>query len=78
MAIKVAGFYGKEVLIVDMSVSEARFFMRFVFLALALILFVTWIGAYVAFHVSVALIHVLLVLAMIVFLIHLFSDRRSA
>ena len=52
--------------------------MRFMFLALALLLFFTWIGAFVVFHVAAALIHVLLVLAAIFFLVHLFSGRRAA
>ena len=52
--------------------------MRFMFLALALLLFFTWIGAFVVFHVAVALIHLLLVLAVIFLLVHLFSGRRAA
>jgi hypothetical protein len=51
--------------------------MRFIFLALALLLLFAWIGAFVVFHVSVALIHLLLLFAIIFFLIHIFS-RRSA
>jgi Family of unknown function (DUF5670) len=52
--------------------------MRFIFLAVALLLFFTWIGAFVVFHVAAALIHLLLVLAVIFFLVHLFSGRRTA
>ena len=52
--------------------------MRFMFLALALLLFFTWIGAFVVFHVAAALIHLLLVLAVIFILVHLFSGRRAA
>ena len=52
--------------------------MRFVFLGLALVLFFTWIGAFVVFHVSAALIHLLLVLAVVFLVIHLFSGRRAA
>jgi hypothetical protein len=52
--------------------------MRFVFLAFALLLFLTWIGAFVVFHVAVAMIHLLLLLALIFFLIHLFSGRKAA
>ncbi len=50
--------------------------MRFVFLALALLLFFTWIGAFIVFHVAAALIHLLLILALIFFVIHLFGARR--
>jgi hypothetical protein len=52
--------------------------MRFVFLGLALVLFFTWIGAFVVFHVAAALIHLLLVLAVAFLVIHLFSGRRAA
>jgi len=52
--------------------------MRFLFLALALILFFTWIGAFVVFHVAAALIHLLLILAVIFFVVHLFKGRRAA
>ena len=52
--------------------------MRFIFVALALVLFFTWIGAFVVFHVAAALIHVLLILAVVFLVIHLFSDRRVA
>lgn len=52
--------------------------MRFVFLAVALILFFKWIGAFVVFHVAAALIHFLLILAVIFFVVHLFNGRRAA
>jgi hypothetical protein len=37
-----------------------------------------WIGAFVVFHVAGALIHVLIVLAVVFFVIHLVSGRRAA
>jgi hypothetical protein len=52
--------------------------MRFVFLAVALVLIFTWIGAFVVFHVAAALIHLLLIVAVIFFLVHLFGGRRAA
>jgi len=52
--------------------------MRFIFLSLALVFFFTWIGAFVVFHVAAALIHILLILAVIFLVIHLFSGRRAA
>ena len=52
--------------------------MRFVFLAVALILFFTWIGAFVVFHVAAALIHLLLIFAVIFFVVHFFRGRRAA
>jgi Family of unknown function (DUF5670) len=51
--------------------------MRLAFLVIALLLFFTWIGAFVVFHVAAALVHVLLVLALVFFAIHLFSGRRT-
>jgi hypothetical protein len=51
--------------------------MTFVFLALALILFFTWIGAFIVFHLAAALIHVLLLFAVIFFLIHFLRGRRA-
>jgi hypothetical protein len=36
-----------------------------------------WILGFFAFHVTVGLIHVLLVLAVISFVAHLFTGRRS-
>jgi len=53
-------------------------FMRFMFLGLALVLFFTWIGAFVVFHVAAVLIHLLIVLAVVFLVIHLFSGRRAA
>ena len=52
--------------------------MRFVFLAVAVILFFSWIGAFVVFHVAAALIHLLLIVAVLFFLVHLFTGRRAA
>lgn len=34
--------------------------MRFIFLALALVLFFTWVGAFVVFHLGAAFIHLFL------------------
>jgi hypothetical protein len=52
--------------------------MRFVFLAVAVIFFFSWIGAFVVFHVAAALIHLLLFVAVLFFLVHLFTGRRAA
>ena len=52
--------------------------MRYAFLALALIFFFVWIGAFVMFHVAGALVHVLLVVALILFVVHLVSGGRQA
>ena len=51
--------------------------MRYVLLVLALVLFLVWIGSFVLFHVAGALIHFVLLLALVLFILHLFSMRRS-
>ena len=60
------------------TMADGEPFMRFMFLGLALVLFFTWIGAFVVFHVAAVLIHLLLVLAVVFLVIHLFSGRRAA
>jgi hypothetical protein len=45
-------------------------------LAIALILFVLWALGFFAFHVAGGLIHLLLVIAVIVGIVHLFQGRR--
>ena len=50
--------------------------MRLVFLGLALVCFFAWIGAFIVFHVAGLLIHVLLLLALIFLIGHLFSGHR--
>ena len=52
--------------------------MRYGFLALALLLFFIWIGAFLVFHVVGALIHIVLVVALVLFVLHLFRGKRTA
>lgn len=52
--------------------------MRYLLLAIAILLFFVWIAAFLLFHIVGALIHLLLVAALILFVVHLFSRRRSA
>jgi hypothetical protein len=52
--------------------------MRFIWLILALFLLFAWIGGFAVYHISGALIHLLLVFAVISVIIHLFSARSSA
>ena len=47
------------------------------FLAVAAILFIAWLLAITAFHVAGALIHLLLVIALISIVIHLVSGRST-
>ena len=52
--------------------------MRYALLILAGLLFFVWLGAFILFHVVGALIHLILVLAIVLFVVHLFSSRRAA
>jgi Family of unknown function (DUF5670) len=45
--------------------------------AIALVLLVLWALGFFAFHVASGLIHLLLVIAVIVFVVHLVQGRRS-
>ena len=47
------------------------------FLGLAILLVLIWLGAFVIFHVSGFLIHVLILLAVISLIMHLFVGRRT-
>lgn len=48
------------------------------FLLLAVILVLLWIGGFVVFHVSGFLIHLLLIFAVISLIVHFVSGRRAA
>lgn len=52
--------------------------MRFIFLILFFVLAAVWLFGFVAFHVTGGLIHILLVLAVISLLVHLFTGRSTA
>jgi hypothetical protein len=49
----------------------------FVWLAIAVLLIFAWIGSFVMYHVAGFLIHLLLILALISLVIHLFTGRRA-
>lgn len=51
--------------------------MRFTWLLLALFLLFALIGGYVVYHLAGFAIHVLLILALVSIIIHLFRARRS-
>ena len=51
--------------------------MRFIFLLLAILMVFVWIGAFIVFHVAAFFVHVFLIFAVIFFVIHLVSGRRS-
>lgn len=46
-------------------------------LTIGIILFIAWILGFFAFHLSAGLVHLLLVLAVVAFVVHLFTERRS-
>jgi len=53
--------------------------MRFgPFLGLALLLALLWLGGFVFFHVAGFMIHILLILAVISLIAHLFTGTRTA
>jgi Family of unknown function (DUF5670) len=52
--------------------------VRYMFVVFAFLLFFAWIGAFVVFHVVGAMIHFLLLFAIIFFIIHLFRGRSPA
>lgn len=52
--------------------------MRFIFLALAVLLIIAWLCAFVLLHVASAMIHLLLLLAIIAFIVHFVSRPKTA
>ncbi|MGA2743941.1 MAG: lmo0937 family membrane protein [Candidatus Sulfotelmatobacter sp.] len=53
--------------------------MRFgPFLMISLLLLILWAGGFLMFHVASALIHLLLLFAVISFVLHLFTGARTA
>jgi uncharacterized membrane protein (DUF485 family) len=46
-------------------------------LAIAVILLILWLLGFLAFHVAGGLIHILLVIAIIVFIVHFVTGRRA-
>jgi hypothetical protein len=46
-------------------------------LAIAVILLILWLLGFLAFHVAGGLIHILLVIAIIVFIVHFITGRRA-
>jgi uncharacterized protein DUF5670 len=51
--------------------------MRYLVLVLAFIFFIIWIISFLAFHVASGLIHILLVIAIILFVLHFFRGRST-
>jgi hypothetical protein len=47
-------------------------------LMLAIVLLVCWFLGFVAFHVTTGLIHFVLVVALIMFVLHMVSGRRAS
>ena len=47
-------------------------------IGIAIVLLLLWIGGFVMFHVAGFLIHILLILAVISFILHFVFSRRSA
>jgi NADH:ubiquinone oxidoreductase subunit 3 (subunit A) len=51
--------------------------MRYILLVLAFIFFIIWVVSWLAFHVAGGLIHLLLVIAVILFIVHLVRGRST-
>jgi hypothetical protein len=47
-------------------------------IGIAILLLLLWAGGFLAFHVAGFLIHILLVLAVVSFVIHFITGRRTA
>jgi hypothetical protein len=45
-------------------------------LALAVILILLWVGGFLLFHIAALALHILLIVAAVALVIHLFSGRR--
>lgn len=52
--------------------------MRFIFLTLAILFIIVWLCAFVFLHVASAMIHLLLLFAIIAFIVHFVSRPRHA
>lgn len=57
---------------------EGECTMRFVFLVLAFIFLIIWLFSWAAFHIAGGLIHILLVIAVILFIVHFVRGRPAA
>ncbi len=49
----------------------------FVWLVLAVLLYLAWVGSYVMYHVAGFLIHLLLIFALVSVIIYVFSDDKD-
>jgi hypothetical protein len=45
-------------------------------LALAIILVLLWVGGFVVFHIAAFALHILIIVAVVAFAIHIISGRR--
>jgi predicted membrane protein len=50
---------------------------RFMWLALAVILILLWVGGFLLFHLAAFALHILLIVAAVALVIHLLSGRRA-
>jgi hypothetical protein len=49
----------------------------FIWLVLAVLLYLAWVGSYVMYHVAGFLIHLLLIFALVSVIIYVFSDDKD-
>jgi hypothetical protein len=57
------------------SVEDKSEQMRGFWLVIAVLLFLMWVGSYIMYHVAGFLIHLLLILALVSLIAHVFSRR---
>ena len=67
-----------EAMATDVLDDRVRFAVGFIFLILFFVLLATWIFAWAAFHVAGGLIHLVLLLAFISLIIHVFRGGRRS
>jgi hypothetical protein len=62
----------------SVSKGRAEVRVRYLFLGLAILLAMAWVFAFLFFHVVGFFIHILLILAVILFIVHLVRPARTA
>jgi hypothetical protein len=51
--------------------------VRYIALILGFVLFLSWLAAFLVYHVVAAAVHLLLVFALVLIVVYLFSYRRT-
>ena len=78
LGIVIGSYQGKQLEIVGRLIFVMRILTDFIFLFLFICLLVAWLIVWAALHLAGGAIHLLLVLAVIFLIVHLFHRRRTA